>query len=265
MKDQPILDVKGVTKSYVTQMGRTVQAVSDISFTSRKNEFICLLGPSGCGKTTLLRLLAGLEQPTTGEILIDGVSMRMPDVKVGMVFQKYSLFPWRTVQDNITFGLELSGVSKSKRKKIARRYINLVQLKDFTEAYPHELSGGMQQRVAVARALATEPEILLMDEPFGALDAQTRSMLQKELLNIFSITKKTIFFVTHDITEAITLADHVYLMSSRPGTIKNYYHIKLPRPRAPEIRLTKAFNDILKEIWNDLSAEVQKSMKGSQA
>lgn len=231
MKNGILLELRNISKSFVTRKVETIQAISDINFEVNRNEFVCLLGPSGCGKTTLLRLVAGLEGPTDGGILFDGLPMTKTNAKIGMVFQEYSLFPWRNVRDNISFGLEVRGISKKKRRKISQQYINLVGLDGFEQAYPHELSGGMQQRVAVARALSNEPELLLMDEPFGSLDAQTRSILQRELLRIWSETKKTILFVTHSISEALFLADRVVMMSVRPGRILEIVRVPMKRPR----------------------------------
>lgn len=190
-----------------------------------------VLGPSGCGKTTLLRIIAGLESATEGNVCVDGEIITGPSRKMAMIFQDYSLYPWRTVIENIAFGLEIQNINREKREKIAESYLDLVGLREFGKNYPYELSGGMRQRVAVARALAIDPSVLLMDEPFGALDAQTRNMLQIEILKIWEKTQKTVLFVTHSVDEAVFLADRIMVLTSRPGTIKDIVPIDLPRPR----------------------------------
>ena len=207
------------------------EALKNVSFDVEDGEFVCLLGPSGCGKTTLLRIIAGLETLTSGEITLNGIPITGPDPKRGMVFQQYSLFPWRTVMDNITFGLEMQGINKNEARIQVEKYIDLVGLEQFKNSYPFELSGGMQQRAAIARALANEPEVLLMDEPFGALDAQTRNILQDELLKIWEQKHVTFLFVTHSVDEAVFLSDRVIAMTSRPGRVKEIVDIDLPRPR----------------------------------
>jgi NitT/TauT family transport system ATP-binding protein len=222
--------VDHVSKRFPTETGE-VEALRDITLEVREGEFICLLGPSGCGKTTLLRIVAGLEQPTEGRILVDGEPVEGPTPRLGMIFQDYSLYPWRTVIDNIAFGLELAGVGKADRTAQAREYLELVGLGEFGDAFPYELSGGMRQRVAVARALATDPAVVLMDEPFGALDAQTRNAMQRELLDIWSKTRKTVLFVTHSVDEAVFLADRIVVLTARPGRIREVVDVPEPRPR----------------------------------
>jgi NitT/TauT family transport system ATP-binding protein len=212
------LELRNITKTFKTEEGE-LTALESINLAINPSEFLCIIGPSGCGKSTLLRLIAGLDDPSSGEILLDGKELRGPSLDRGMVFQEYSLFPWRTVLKNVTFGLEIQGIDKQEQYKIAKEYIELVGLKGFEKRYPYELSGGMKQRVAIARALATEPAILLMDEPFGSVDAQTRNILQEELLEIWKRTKKTILFVTHSVDEAVYLADRVAVVSSRPGCL----------------------------------------------
>ncbi|HVP94568.1 MAG TPA: ABC transporter ATP-binding protein [Methanoregulaceae archaeon] len=207
------------------------RALSDISTVVAEKEFLCILGPSGCGKTTLLRIVAGLESATEGSITLDGEKITGPSPKMAMIFQDYSLYPWRTVIENIAFGLEIKDVDRDKREKIAESYLDLIGLQEFGNNYPYELSGGMRQRVAVARALAIDPSVLLMDEPFGALDAQTRNMLQIEILKIWEKTQKTVLFVTHSVDEAVFLADRIMVLTSRPGRIKDIVPIDLPRPR----------------------------------
>ena len=224
------LELRNVTKTFKTEEGE-LTALENINLAIKPSEFLCIIGPSGCGKSTLLRLIAGLDDPSSGEILLDGKELRGPSQDRGMVFQEYSLFPWRTVLKNVTFGLEIQGIDKQEQYKIAEEYIELVGLKGFEKRYPYELSGGMKQRVAIARALATEPAILLMDEPFGSVDAQTRNILQEELLDIWKRTKKTILFVTHSVDEAVYLADRVAVVSSRPGCLVKCAKIDIPRPR----------------------------------
>ncbi|HBF38050.1 MAG TPA: ABC transporter ATP-binding protein [Firmicutes bacterium] len=215
-----------------------------------QGEFLTIVGPSGCGKSTFLDMLAGLNHPTSGEIRIDGKLITGPALDRGIVLQGYALFPWRTVRENVAFGLEIKGVNKEKRRKISLDYIDLVGLQGFEDRYPYELSGGMKQRVAIARALAYDPTVLLMDEPFAAVDAQTREILQDELLRIWEETHKTIVFVTHAIDEAVFLADRVAVMSSNPGSVKEIVKVGLPRPRRlGDIRSSPDFNWIRHKIW----------------
>jgi NitT/TauT family transport system ATP-binding protein len=224
------LEVRGVKKVWLGRAGSVI-ALDEVSLNVRVGEFLCLLGPSGCGKSTLLEMLAGLVPPTAGEILMDGVPVTGPSAKRGMVFQSHALFPWRTASENIEFGLEMARVKPSERRDKAAALISLVGLNGFENALPRELSGGMCQRVAVARALATSPEVLLMDEPFGALDAQTREELQKETVRIWQETGATIVFVTHSVQEAVVLADRVVVMTKHPGRIGEVIENELPRPR----------------------------------
>ncbi|MGI5991223.1 MAG: ABC transporter ATP-binding protein [Methanosarcina sp.] len=232
------VSIKNVSRIFKKEDKSSTEALKNVSFDVGDGEFVCLLGPSGCGKTTLLRIIAGLETLTSGDITLNGVSITGPDPKRGMVFQQYSLFPWRTVIDNVTFGLEMQGIDKAESRKHAEKYIELVGLKQFKNSYPYELSGGMQQRAAIARALANEPEVLLMDEPFGALDAQTRNILQDELLRIWEQRHVTFIFVTHSVDEAVVLSDRIVVMTARPGRIKEIIEVDLPRPRSrtsPEV------------------------------
>jgi len=224
------LQVDNVSKRFLTDTGEEVDALRGVSLDVREGEFICILGPSGCGKTTLLRIIAGLEQPTEGQVLVDGEPVDGPTPRLGMIFQDYSLYPWRRVIDNISFGLELAGVEKAARTATARKYLELVGLGEFADAFPYELSGGMRQRVAVARALAIDPAVVLMDEPFGALDAQTRNAMQRELLEIWEKTKKTVLFVTHSVDEAVFLADRIVVLTTRPGRIHEVVDVPEPRP-----------------------------------
>jgi NitT/TauT family transport system ATP-binding protein len=225
------LVIQNLTRTFPRENGTTLTAIENLSLTVHDKEFVCVLGPSGCGKTTLLRMIAGLDSASSGEILLDGERITGINPKVGIVFQEYSLFPWRSVIDNIAFGLEMQGFARTERNRVAEQYLDLVGLTQFRESYPSELSGGMRQRVAVARALALEPVVLLMDEPFGALDAQTRNMLQHELLGIWEKTKKTIIFITHSVDEAVFLADRIVALTPRPGTICEIIPIDQVRPR----------------------------------
>ena len=226
------VSVINVSRTFTKKANNSdIEALKNVGFDVEDGEFVCLLGPSGCGKTTLLRIIAGLETLTSGEITLNGIPITGPDPKRGMVFQQYSLFPWRTVMDNITFGLEMQGIKKIEARIQVEKYIELVGLEQFKNSYPYELSGGMQQRAAIARGLANEPEVLLMDEPFGALDAQTRNILQDELLKIWEQKHVTFLFVTHSVDEAVFLSDRVVAMTSRPGRVKEIVDIDLPRPR----------------------------------
>ncbi len=222
------LTLRNVTRTFDAENGSR-EALENITLEVTPREFLCIVGPSGCGKTTLLRMIAGLDYPTSGEIILDGTPVRGPSPDRGMVFQEFSLFPWRTVLKNVEFGLEIQ--DKRDIKRTAERYIELVGLSGFEHSFPFQLSGGMKQRVAIARALATEPAILLMDEPFGSVDAQTRNVLQEELLEIWKRTKKTILFVTHSVDEAVYLADRVVVMSPRPGRIRDIVSVEIERPR----------------------------------
>ena len=225
-----MLTISGVSRFFESGTG-TVEALRDINLDVFDKEFMCFIGPSGCGKTTLLRIIAGLDQPTSGEVLLDGKVIKSPDPERGMVFQEYSLFPWRTIIDNVAFGLEIKGVPKKERYEIARKYLKMVGLEAFEQSYSYELSGGMRQRVAIVRALANDPKVLLMDEPFGSVDAQTRNLLQGELLRIWGEERKTVLFITHSIDEAVYLADRVVVLSARPGQIREILEIDLERPR----------------------------------
>lgn len=230
------------------------EAIKELDLTVKQGEFLAIVGPSGCGKSTFLDMIAGLAKPTSGEIFIDNKKITGPDLDRGIVLQGYALFPWRTVRKNVEFGLEVKKVPAKERHAISERYIELVGLSKFADRYPHELSGGMKQRVAIARALAYDPEVLLMDEPFAAVDAQTRETLQEELLRVWEKTKKTIVFVTHGIDEAVFLADRVAVMTANPGTLKEIVEINLPRPR-DGIRSSAEFGWIRHKIWKLLQNE----------
>jgi len=237
--------IENLSKAFPKEDGDVIWALKDINLEIRDEEFVCLVGPSGCGKTTLLRIIAGLESPTTGRVIVDGNVVTGPDPRRGMVFQEYSLFPWQKVIDNIAFGLEMRGVGKEERRKIGERYLEMVGLSQFRDAYPYELSGGMRQRVAIARALANDPDVLLMDEPFGALDAQTRNRMQGELLSIWEQTKKTILFVTHSVDEAVYLSDRIVVLTPRPGSVQEIVEIPWPRPRD---RTSIEFADVRRKV-----------------
>lgn len=225
------IEIKNLSKTFKTNNNLEVNALKNITLEIKENDFICIVGPSGCGKSTMLRIIASLENASEGIITYKGKEITVPTSDIGMVFQNYSLLQWRTVLDNIALGLEFKGLSKNERRDIARKYLNMISMDKFEKAYPYELSGGMQQRVAIARALANNPDVLLMDEPFGALDAYTRILLQKELLNIWEKNKKTILFVTHSVDEAVYLADRIIVMGKNPGTIREIIDIKMDRPR----------------------------------
>ncbi|WP_435195627.1 ABC transporter ATP-binding protein [Natronomonas sp. EA1] len=222
-----------------------VQALKDVDFAVENGEFVCIVGPSGCGKTTLFRIIAGLDDATSGEVLLSGDPVTEPTPELGIVFQEYHLFPWRTVRENIAFGLEQQGLGKAERAKRVDELIELVGLTGFGDTYPADLSGGMKQRVGIARALAVDPELLLMDEPFGAVDAQTRDMLHDELLDVWSKTGKTVLFVTHDVEEAVTLADRIVVMSRGPGSVREIVDVDLPRPRS---RTDDAFAEVQEHV-----------------
>ncbi|QSZ68112.1 ABC transporter ATP-binding protein [Methanofollis aquaemaris] len=225
------LSIKHVSKVFVNEKGEEVTALGDVNLEVEDGEFICILGPSGCGKTTLLRIIAGLDTPTGGRAEINGKEIDGPAPELAMIFQEYSLYPWRTIIGNAAFGLEVRGVPKEERYAKAREYLKLVGLEEFENSHPHELSGGMRQRVAVARALCSEPQVLLMDEPFGALDAQTRNTMQRELLEIWQKTKKTVIFVTHSVDEAVYLSDRVVVLSPRPSNVREVVTVPQKRPR----------------------------------
>lgn len=248
-----ILSIKDLNKAFPKDDAMMV-AVDKFNLEVQNGEFICILGPSGCGKTTILRLVAGLETPTSGSMKIRGKEIKGPGSDRGMVFQEFGLFPWRTVRKNVEFGLEVHKLPESERTAISQKFIDLVGLTGFENSHPNALSGGMKQRVGIARALANDPAVLLMDEPFGALDAQTRNQMQTELLQIWKQTKKTVLFVTHSVDEAVFLADRIVVMTARPGTVRDTWDVDLPRPRD---RASSEFIALRKEILDEL--EVQKT------
>jgi NitT/TauT family transport system ATP-binding protein len=233
-----------------------VRALQNFDIDIREGEFLSIVGPSGCGKSTFLNVLLGLLKPDSGDVSMHGRRIAGPGTDRAMVFQEFGLLPWRTVRHNVELGLELKGMPSDARRSTSGRFIELVGLTGFEQHYPHELSGGMKQRVGLARALATDPEVLLMDEPFAALDAQTRDLMQVELLRIWQETRKTVLFVTHQIDEAIYLSDRVMVMSKRPGRAKRIFDIDLPRPRDYEMRVTPEFNELKLEIWQMLKDEI---------
>ncbi|MGQ3329684.1 MULTISPECIES: ABC transporter ATP-binding protein [Halorubrum] len=222
--------VDGVGKTY-DDGGSPVRALDDASFAVDEGEFVCLVGPSGCGKTTLFRIIAGLTEATDGAVRVAGTPVTGPTTDMGVVFQEYHLFPWLTVEENVGFGLERTDRSEAERERRIDEMLDLVGLTEFRDSYPKSLSGGMKQRVAIARSLAVDPELLLMDEPFGAVDAQTREMLQRELLDVWGSTGKTVLFVTHDVTEAVTLADRIVVMAAEPGRVDEIVDVDVSRPR----------------------------------
>ncbi len=246
LKERPVvLDVEHLGRQFAGNDGGIVTALRDVSFRVHRREFICVIGPSGCGKSTLIRLVAGLEQPTSGRILLDGHEVHGPGPDRGMVFQGYTLFPWLTVKRNVMFGLTMKGMSLSQADSEARQWIDLVGLSRFQDSYPAQLSGGMKQRTAIARALAAQPRILLMDEPFGALDAQTRCQMQMHLMEIWRNVDVTILFITHDLDEAVLLADRILVLKAHPGEVQELIEVSVPRPRhadqftAPEFLATR--------------------------
>lgn len=246
--------IDNVKKIFSTRNGEMV-ALNGVSLDIMENEFICVVGPSGCGKSTLLNIIAGLLEPTSGKVYCDGKEVVGTGTERGVVFQQYALFPWMTVKKNVMFGLNLKGIKGQEAEQIAMKYIKMVQLEDFLNHYPKELSGGMKQRVAIARAYAVNPSVLLMDEPFGALDAQTRTQLQSELLETWEKERKTCFFITHDVDEAIILAQKVIIMSARPGRIKEIVDINIPYPRTQETKMTSEFLELKNRIWSQVYQE----------
>jgi len=252
----PLIEVKDVSLAYDTPAGR-VQGVLGATFNMEESEFLCLVGPSGCGKSTLLNIIAGFLKPTGGEILIGGKKVSGHGMDRGVVFQDFAqLFPWRTALGNVAFGLEMKGIGKEERDEIAFQQLKLVKLEKFANSYPHHLSGGMQQRVAIARALAYNPAVLLMDEPFAALDAMTRDDMQRLLADVWQTTGKTIIYVTHNVAEAVYLADRVIVMTPHPGTVKAEIPITLPRPRDP---LSVEFLEHQKQLLNYLGQGTSKA------
>ena len=249
------ISLRNLSKEFLKGKDMVV-AISDFNLEVVEGEFVCLLGPSGCGKTTVLRIVAGLESKTVGSVMINNMEVTNAGPNRGMVFQEFALFPWRSARKNIEFGLEVKGVPEDERKEISSRLLSLVGLDGFEDAPPKQLSGGMKQRVAIARALANDPDVLLMDEPFGSLDAQTRNLMQKELLRIWLAEKKTVLFVTHSVDEAVFLADKIVVMTARPGTVKKIIPITIPRPRD---RTDSKFIEIRGHVLTELETEFEKA------
>jgi ABC-type nitrate/sulfonate/bicarbonate transport system ATPase subunit len=252
---KPILRIRGVERRFASATGSTL-ALQATDLDVAENDFITILGPSGCGKSTLLRIVAGLDHQTAGEVLLDGRRIEGPGADRGMVFQSYTLFPWLNVLDNVCFGLRERGLPRPQQLELAQVFIAQVGLKGFEQHFPKQLSGGMQQRTAIARALANDPRMLLMDEPFGALDHQTRELMQELLLGIWERQRKTVLFVTHDIDEAVFMGSRVVVMSARPGRIKLQREIELPHPRHYSVKTTPAFAALKAELTEAVRAEV---------
>ncbi|MCX7312122.1 MAG: ABC transporter ATP-binding protein [Alphaproteobacteria bacterium] len=260
----PILVVENIVKRFETQDGVLV-AVDDVSFNVMPGEFLSVIGPSGCGKSTLFNVMGGLLGGYEGRISVGGETVRGPHASIGMIFQEESTFPWRTVIDNVAFPLEIAGMAKVERTEKARHFIDLVGLNGFERRYPSELSGGMRQRVSMARTLASEPKILLMDEPFAALDEQTRLLLGDKVLQIQQDLKQTTLLITHNLTEAVQLSDRILVMTYRPGKTKRIVEIALPRPRNSEIVSSDDFGRYVAQIWSDLREEASKGLKDDEA
>lgn len=248
------VEIRDLVKKFQTRNGEVV-ALKGVDLSIQDKEFVCVVGPSGCGKSTLLNMIGGLDTPTSGEILVDGKEVDGPSPKRGIVFQQYALFPWLTVEKNVQFGLKLQGMPRERMGQVTEKYLRAVGLENFAHSYPKELSGGMKQRVAIARAYAVNPEVLLMDEPFGALDAQTRVQLQTELLETWEHEQKTCFFITHDVEEAIILAQRVVIMSARPGRVKDIVDIDIPYPRDQATKMSPRFLELKNDIWSQVYEE----------
>ena len=251
---EPLIKIEHVYKTFKGISG-DIEALKDVHMNIEENEFVCIVGPSGCGKTTLMNILAGLETYDGGLVTMKGEPIIGPGIDRGVIFQQYALFPWLTVRKNMEFGLKYRNYSRAQKKEIIDHYMEMVGLTEFANAYPKELSGGMKQRVAIARGYATSPEVLLMDEPFGALDAQTRAQLQEDLLRTWETERKTCFFITHDVEEAVLLSQKVVLMSARPGRVKETIKIDLPYPRNQETKLLPRYNEIKNYIWGNVYQE----------
>lgn len=255
------IQIERLGKTYRSREGEVV-ALQGVDLTVDTGEFVTIVGPSGCGKSTLLYILAGFLPPTAGDVRVDGIPVRGPGVDRGVVFQEYALFPWLTVFQNVTYGLEMKGLSRADREEIARRYVKLIGLEGFERRFPRELSGGMKQRVALARTLAYDPGILLLDEPFGALDAQTRELMQDELIRIWEATGKTVVMITHDVSEAVYLSQRVAVMSRRPGQIVREFRVDLDRAASREdVVLSQRYTDLRNRVWLAVREEVLKDAR----
>ena len=261
-----MLRLEGVSKTYGLGDARTstITALEGIDLRVDSGEFVSIIGPTGCGKSTLFEIVGGLMEPTNGTVRLDGDPLDGPDDRVGMVFQSHSTFPWLSVVENVAFGLKMDGVPKAERRERARSMLDLVGLGGFADATPTELSGGMNQRVAIARTLVMNPDLILMDEPFGALDEQTRLILGEELLRIWRETDATILFVTHNINEAVQLSDRIAVMSARPGSFKTVVDNDIPRPRDDETMSTDAFNTLVQRLWDELKDESRRGLEQKQ-
>ncbi|APX34039.1 ATP-binding protein [Brachybacterium sp. P6-10-X1] len=249
--DRPTIQVQDITKDF-TVGGNRFEALGGVSLEVTENEFVTVVGPSGCGKSTLMNILAGLEEPTSGTARVDGTQVRGPSPERGVIFQQYALFPWLTVRDNVEFGLRTAKVPADERRERAQHFIDMVGLSEFADSLPKTLSGGMKQRCAIARAYAMDPSILLMDEPFGALDALTRVRMQEHLLQTWEQDKRTIVFITHDVDEAVFLAGRVVVMAAKPGRIDRVIDVDLPYPRNEEVRLSERFSTIRNDVWTSV-------------
>jgi NitT/TauT family transport system ATP-binding protein len=255
------VQIRDLTIDYVNEdRGEHHRAIDSLSLDVYENEFLCVVGPSGCGKSTLIAAIAGFLRPAAGQLSMDGRRITGPGADRGVVFQEYALLPWNTVIDNVALGLKIRGVPRAERHEVARRFLGMTNLVGAAQKYPHELSGGMKQRVAIARALANEPRILIMDEPFAALDAQTREIMQSELLRIWRESGKTVLFITHQINEAIYLADRVIIFGARPGKVKETIKIDIPRPRDLSVKRDSSFLKYEDRVWNLIEEEVKKTM-----
>ncbi|WP_312462414.1 ABC transporter ATP-binding protein [Comamonas sp.] len=253
-----MISVQGIAKHY-----GDFKALDRVDLEIEKGEFVVLLGASGCGKSTLLNLVTGFDKPTAGRIVVNGREVHKVDPHCGMVFQQYALFPWLTVIDNVAFGLKMKGIAKAERLQVARRFIEMVGLKGFEDKYPNALSGGMRQRVSIARVLANDPDVILLDEPFAALDAMTRQVLQDELLQIYEKSKKTIIFITHSIDEALLLSTRMLIMSARPGRVVTDIRNDLPMPRNAQVQLSPRYNELKGQIWDTVQSEVMRSLQAT--
>ena len=249
------LSIENLSRVFTSPKGQTTQALTPVNFEVRENDFVTILGPSGCGKSTLLRIVAGLDRPTTGQVVLDGSPVQGPGADRGMVFQSYTLFPWLNIEQNIRFGLRERGMPEREQKERSDFFIAKVGLRGFEQHFPKQLSGGMQQRTAIARALANDPKILLLDEPFGALDSQTRVLMQELLLGIWESAQKTVLFVTHDIDEAIFMANRVVVFSARPGRIKTELAVPFPHPRHYTIKTSPEFMTLKAQLTEEIRAE----------
>ncbi len=254
------VNVEGISMTF-TRRGQSTQVLDSVNLQIKPGELVCLLGPSGCGKSTLLNIIAGFIKPTAGYVMVDQHHVKKPGADRGFVFQQYSLLPWKTTYQNVEFGLKIKGIPKAERQDMVGEYLNLVGLGKYRNAYPNQLSGGMQQRASIVRALVNSPSVLLMDEPFAALDAQTRHMMQELLLNIWSTLKTTVIFVTHDIEEAVFLGDRIFVMGVQPGRIKAELDIPLTRPRHVDDMLTPEFTQLNREVFELIREETLKGME----